>query len=654
MVQRQNVSVFKAFVIAVVFGYAAYLIRPSDTDMAAAKIFCSVIAGVNSWVVIKELPNPVYNWLKRRRAQKATDNHGSARWADKKNIASYGMHEADGLFLGASIYDGKPLFQHGEGHWMVYAPTRSGKTRRLVVPNILHHRGSMLIPDIKGELWDVTSPACQNIHKNTLFRLDPAGLKNNTQGQAHRYNPLNRIIAPWKNGQHSDVISKAKAMALQLLPEPSEPGENAFFRNGSRKIITFAIVHLVAINQDEATLSQVLALIQDNLAMQDALQIATCSDVLNGDLARMGKDLLRKLESKDSNHWESFCEGAVQVLDIYAESGYLAESTRTCDFYFSELKEKDCKIYEIVDPTRMDIFAPWLALIHWCALDELISSQSRKEVILMLDEASNFKVTGLVEKLTLLAGYQCRAIVVLQSFSAFEKTYSKQDLEILLDQCECRIWLKVQSYRVAELISKSLGNQTLVNTHNNMGHDYRDLAQDNMGEMSRRLMTPDEIMKTPHTIIQLRGQYPILAQTVGYDAVKPWNRWAKPNTLYGNKPLISKTCIKLHYPSRAWWSTCFGLIKQNPVVTYFRRIRHKRDWSHLPFAIIHIFRALLWIAPVLALGWAVVTYGTPHLLGEYTYYGSRTNPVMERCTYWGINGRKIQHVPDCPFIKFMD
>jgi type IV secretory pathway TraG/TraD family ATPase VirD4 len=65
----------------------------------------------------------------------------------------------------------------------------------------------------------------------------------------------------------------------------------------------------------------------------------------------------------------------------------------------------------------MDVLAPWLGLIVWCMLKELLSSDSRREVILMLDETANFRVDGLVEKLTILAGYQCRAITVLQSFS---------------------------------------------------------------------------------------------------------------------------------------------------------------------------------------------------------------------------------------------
>ena len=651
MAQQQPTSIPARIVFAALFYYVATLIEPNSDEMAFLQGLLYVIAALNGWKVVRELPNPIYNWFKRRRARQASDRHGTARWADKKEISAGGMHEADGLFLGASAYDGKPIFQHGEGHWMVYAPTRSGKSRNLVMPNILHHRGSMLIADIKGELWDVTAAPCKRIHKNTLIRLDPAGLKNADYGIPARYNPLSRIIEPWLSGMHKDVIVKTRMMVLQILPEPTGASENTFFRNGSRKAMTFAVVYVVIIHEHGATLSKVVALIQDSMAMQEALQIAQCWDVLSGDLARMAKDLLRTLESKDSHHWESFCEGAVQVLDIYSDSGHLAETTSACDFYFRDLKEKDCKIFEIVDPTRMHVFAPWLGLLHWCALDELLSVKSNKDVILMLDEASNFRVSGLVEKLTLLAGYHCRAIVVLQSFSAFEKTYSKQDLEILLDQCECKIWMKVQSYNVASMLSKSLGSATQITEHYHTGHDYRDLVRDNLGEIPRSLMTADEIMRTHYTIIQLRGKYPILAETVGYDAVKPWNKWAKPNTLYGNKPFISKTRIKLDYPSRAWWATCFGLIKRKPIVIWYRRIKQKRDWSILPFALIHTVRALLMIAPILALWWIIESYGNPHVLWEYTYRGTQHSHVKETCTYIGFDSRKTRFGPDCPLIQ---
>ncbi len=414
------------------------------------------------------------------------------------------------------------------------------------------------------------------------------------------------------------------------------------------------MVHLVVTSEKEANLTMVVALIQDNMAMQDSLHIAMCSDVLSGDLARMAKDLLRKLEATNTEHWDSFCEGAVQVLDIYSESGDLAESTSTCDFYYGELKETDCKIYEIVDPSRMEVFAPWLGLVHWCVLDELLTSNSRKEVFLMLDEASNFKVSGLVEKLTILAGYQCRVMVILQSFSAFEKTYSKLDLEILLDQCETRIWLKVQDDKVAERISKSLGHKTLVNTQHNLGHDSHDRAQENFGEMTRRLMTPDEIMKTPHAIIQIRGKSPILGDMIGYDAVKPWNKWAKPNTLYGNKPFISKTRITIDYPSLSWWRTCFGLIKRKPRVTFYRRIRQKRDYSNLPFILIWIYRMMIFIAPLAALWLVIGTHGNPHILWEYSYRGSHNHHIKETCTYISFDSHKTQYGPDCPFIQLID
>lgn len=654
MAHREEPSIFKSLLVALIFGYVAYSIEPTDSDMAAVRIFCAFIAAYAAWSVVRNLPNPVYNWLKRRRARKASNRHGTARWAIVKDIMAYGLHKVTGLFLGVWAGDGRPLFLDGEGHCMVYAPTRSGKTRNLVIPNILNYYSSMLITDIKGELWNVTSGACRSVQKNKIYRLDPAGLKNSTHGKAHRFNPLSLIIVAWKSGRHSDVIFEAKDIAKQFLPEPKVEGENSYFPKGSRKVMVFAIIYLVVTSEKEVNLTMVVALIQNNLELEDALRIATCSDALSGELASRAQSLLRTLEEKDSTHWQSFCEGAEQVLDIYGASGLLAESTSTSDFNFSELKGKEpCKIYILVDPTRMDVLAPWLGLIVWCMLKELLSSDSRREVILMLDETANFRVDGLVEKLTILAGYQCRAITVLQSFSAFEKTYSRQDLDILLDQCECKIWLKVQSYRVAEMLSKSLGSATQVNEHYHMGHDYRDLAQDSLGEMPRPLMTPDEVMRTPYAIIQLRGKYPILAETIGYDAVKPWNKWAGINTLYGNKPFVSKTRIKLRYPSLAWWSTCFGLIKRTPKVVYYRRIRHKRDWSNLPFALIHTVRALLLLAPVLVLWWAIETYGTPHVLWEYTYRGYASNLIKERCTYIGIDGQKTRFGPNCPFVKFI-
>tara|TARA_R110001592_G_scaffold16881_1_gene71330 strand:- start:4351 stop:4566 length:216 start_codon:yes stop_codon:yes gene_type:complete len=45
--------------------------------------------------------------------------------------------------------------------------------------------------------------------------------------------------------------------------------------------------------------------------------------------------------------------------------------------------------------------------------------------------------------------------------------------------------------------------------------------------------------------------------------------------------------------------------------------------------------------------------GTPHILWEYEYYGSREHPRITSCTYFGIYGMHSFSANECPFIDFI-
>src|SRR3546814_7403533 len=81
--------------------------------------------------------------------------HGSARWADGDDVAAAALRAGSGIFLGR--FAGRYLRHAGPEHVMVFAPTRSGKGVGLVVPTLLSWPHSVVVPDIKGEHWQLTA-----------------------------------------------------------------------------------------------------------------------------------------------------------------------------------------------------------------------------------------------------------------------------------------------------------------------------------------------------------------------------------------------------------------------------------------------------------------------------------------------------------------
>lgn len=52
---------------------------------------------------------------------------------------------------------GKLITYSGDGHAITFAPTRTGKTSGPVICNALHHRGQLVVIDIKGEVYAATA-----------------------------------------------------------------------------------------------------------------------------------------------------------------------------------------------------------------------------------------------------------------------------------------------------------------------------------------------------------------------------------------------------------------------------------------------------------------------------------------------------------------
>ncbi len=517
------------------------------TSSSIYPIFLAFFFIVGAATTIKLFFYKLSNYFLRREALGYSNRRGSASWATPQEIKSARLYETDGIFLGCD-QTGKPLFFDGETHGMTLSPAGKGKTISMAIPALCHSPLPMVVTDLKGTLGCMTKKLREEQHNQETYCVNPANLYQDIFGESALYNPLIIIIDDWKTkAGHKDLIADAQAIALQLCPEPPTQGENTFFRNGSRKLIVFGLVYLVTQKSEEqVTLSQLLKLLKNVSNLLEAFYISACSDVLNGDLADMGNDLLKKFESDDKKQVESFREGALQGLEAFASSGHLSESTSKCEFRFKDLKKNPATIYLIADPTKMKVFAPWLGLLIWAAITELTRCQNTKPVFFLLDECTNFRVEGLSNSLTSLREFGIRVWFILQELEEFAKTYGREALETMLSQTEVKQIFGVQSQKTADLVSRMLGEETIKTPNYNLGQDISDQITISISENSRRLLNPDEVRRFQKTILFIKDQSPIIAQRTGYHEVHPWSLLVDINPLFGSK-LIGKSRVWLRY-----------------------------------------------------------------------------------------------------------
>jgi len=82
----------------------------------------------------------------------------------------------------------------GDGHLVTFAPTGAGKGAGVIIPNLLHYSGSMIVVDPKGENFVVTARYRQSIGQKVVL-LDPFSTVPDTILQRHgvergKLNPL--------------------------------------------------------------------------------------------------------------------------------------------------------------------------------------------------------------------------------------------------------------------------------------------------------------------------------------------------------------------------------------------------------------------------------------------------------------------------------
>ncbi|MCI4663145.1 MAG: TraM recognition domain-containing protein, partial [Neomegalonema sp.] len=258
-------------------------------------------------------------------------------------------------------------------------------------------------------------------------------------------------------------------------------------------------------------------------------------------------DLLLTQESRTA---DSFITGAQQALARFNISTRAHRKTKGATFRFAEQKEGDepTTVFIVADASRIDAQKPVLGLLQWCMFQELKRHPNKERpVYLLADEATNFKIAELGSLLTWGRGYGLRLHLIIQSLSAFKKTYGEEVLNVLLSETEIKQFLPGQREpETLALIEKMLGQQSLVaqNRHGNSGKALFGAEGFDFREEGKPLLTADEIRRMNHGVLLLRRNKPIKIELPPIAAIEPFKHQIDINPFHG-KPFLKKTVLRL-------------------------------------------------------------------------------------------------------------
>lgn len=528
---------------SILIWYGKWHGRYEQQFMTAFSIMLMVVAvgmiGLLVWNIVRKNTNKAHESL-----------HGSARWADRKDIEAAGLltkkgEDSDGVYVGGWV-DKKGTLHYlrhsGPEHVLTYAPTRSGKGLGLVLPTLLSWPHSTFITDLKGELWALTAGWRKKYAHNKVIRFEPAS----AQGSA-AWNPLDEI----RVGTEYE-IGDVQNLATMIV-DPDGKGLNSHWDKTAFALLTGIILHALYKAKDDggvATLPSVDRMLSDPEKPVGDLwvEMATYPHADGRPLpviSSAGQDMLDRPEEEAG----SVLSTAKSFLALYRDNVVAANVSRS-DFKIKDLMndEDPVSLYIITQPNDKARLRPLVRIlinmIIRLSADKMDFENGRPKVhykhkmLAMLDEFPSLgKLEIMQESLAFIAGYGIKCYLICQDLNQLksrETGYGPD--ETITSNCHVQNAYPPNRIETAEHLSKLTGITTVVKeqitTSGKRVSAMLGQVSRTTQEVQRPLLTADECMRMPGPVKDARGLITQAGDMVIYVAGYP--------AIYGRQTLYFK------------------------------------------------------------------------------------------------------------------
>ena len=327
-------------------------------------------------------------------------------------------------------------------------PPGQGKSTCHADYNILTYEGSMVVLDIKGELYRKT-------HRNKraqgfqVIRYAP-----DQEGGA-RYNPLD-FIDPTKK--------EAAFLACRQLSElviPHNPkARDQHWDDSARDVLTLFFAEAV-FSGDPTT--RTISTVLDGLSKAGkdrSFHLAMLSglgDELQLPAMRRAADRLFGLSGQDSKQLDGFYSSVSTRTNLF-DNPLIERSMQASDWSPKTLRDQKTVIYITVQPDMLTTLAPLLRMMlsqHIGALRASLPSRDSLPVTFFLDEAPQLGfIKAFKEAIETGRGYGIRLWLMGQSLGQFRDAYGEHGSPV--DMCAVRAFMNLQGDD-AKRVSDELG-----------------------------------------------------------------------------------------------------------------------------------------------------------------------------------------------------
>ncbi len=306
-------------------------------------------------------------------------------------------------------------------HLLTLAGSRAGKTRTVLIPNLLNYRGPCVVIDVKGELAKATAEKRKEF--GPVHVLDPfKELRGLFPIAGHNvFSELAR-----SNFHAADAALIAEALIVDNEKDPH-------WTDAAKNLLTGIILLLVRTKGHRATLSDVrkIAQLPGPELLDRFIEMIAYQDE-DATLANTGA-LFRSYAQHDDGQFVGWSKEMLSILSTAQNQtsrlDELASVTDQSSFRLSDIGPQNLTIYLVLPATRMASHARWLRLFIMQALAAMERHPIPREkdpALFVLEEFPTLGHVGAIETSAgYIAGFGVKLWTVLQDLTQLQRHYPK-------------------------------------------------------------------------------------------------------------------------------------------------------------------------------------------------------------------------------------
>jgi len=397
--------------------------------------------------------------FKKNKQKLATSRLGTQKDVEK-------LLGVDGLIISRNFQLSYKKTQEGV---VVISPTGGGKTTGIFLPNLLSNsmpKSSIVITDIKKELWNLTSDYQKSIGREPILL--------EILGESGNYNPLD----------HCSDFTEMKDLASNLL----QNGELAIQLNSGRTggestWINAAIPLWTATLLMCKTISGALKVLINTPSLELADKFESCG---NKDAIEQWRIFASSAGSPKT--YSSTVSTLLSSLQLFTDHNII-KTTSKSDFKPQDLRKKPIALYIVYTANKANYLSPFLSIFYSQLIDKIMQSEGLPVEFLMDEFANLGRISNFAQIVSVARSYKLGFCVCLQNIAQLVNIYGKNNTTTILNNLKTKCVLpSLSDYEALQYLSNLCGDKEVkTESINDKGKSH--------SMTTRKLFTPDEIRR---------------------------------------------------------------------------------------------------------------------------------------------------------------